>query len=61
MLKLQPSCPVATAPKGAVVQLIYCLGGAADCIVAKYSHYNYGELVLWFRGAAKPPKPTGIY
>ena len=61
LLKLQPSCPVATAPLGAVAQLIYCPGSAADCTIAKCSHHNHGELVLWFRGAAKPPGPTGTH
>ena len=61
VLKLQPRCPVATVPLGAVVWLIYCPGSAVNCTMVKCSYYNYKELLLWSKGAAKPPGPTGTY
>jgi len=61
VLKLQPRCPVAIVPLGVVVWLIYCLGSVVDCIMVKCSYYNYEELLLWSKGAAKPPGPTGTH
>ena len=61
VLKLQPRCLVAIIPLGVVIWLIYCPGSAIDCTIVKYNYHNHKELLLWSRGAAKPPGPIRTY